>query len=130
LRGENIIVHYLQPHPPFVVKTWLRDEDGPPHLAGSKIYEIAARSRNARREFKRSYIENLRYALRNAKKLAYVASRLGYRGVITSDHSELLGTYAPFKTLRLLFRKNIIKFLKNWVPYAVGYYHVVDHPCG
>jgi len=130
IKGENLIVHYLQPHPPFITKTWLRDNESPASLAGSKIYELAARSGKARREFKRAYTENLRYVLKYAKKLARVALNLGYNVVITSDHSELLGTYAPLRTFKLFFRKNLVKFLKNWLPYAVGYYHVVGHPCG
>jgi len=130
IKGMNIIVHYLQPHPPFIAETWLRDKDSPPCLAGSKIYKLATRSGNARREFKRAYIRNLRYVLRIAKKLIHAALRLGYKVAITSDHSELLGAYAPLKTLRMLFRKNIIKFLRDWFPYAIGYYRVVGHPHG
>ena len=130
IKGENLVVHYLQPHPPFVAGTWLEDRSSPPYLAGSKIYELAARNKNARREFRRAYIENLRYVLRYVKRLVQAALRLDYKVVITADHSELLGTYAPLKTLKLMFRKNLVKFLKNWLPYAVGYYHVVGHPCG
>jgi len=130
LRGENVIVHYLQPHPPFVVNTWLRDAVSQPEVAGSKIYDLAARSEKARMEFRRAYVENLRYVLRNVKRLVETALRYKYQVVVTSDHSEILGEYAPLKTLRLLFRKNIVKFLRNWLPYAVGYFHVVGHPCG
>jgi len=130
IRGENLVVHYLQPHPPFVAETWLTDSDSPPHLAGSKIYEVAARSEKAREEFRRAYIENLRYVLRYVRKLARAALDLGYKVVITSDHSELFGVYAPMKTLRMLLRKNVVKFLRKWIPYAIGYYCVVGHPCG
>jgi len=129
IKGENLIVHYLQPHPPFITKIWLRDNESPASLAGSKIYELAAKSEEARREFKRAYIENLRYVLKYAKRLTQTALKLGYKVIITSDHSELLGTYAPLKTFRLFFRKNLIKLIKKWLPYAVGYYHVVGHPC-
>jgi len=129
IKGENLIVHYLQPHPPFITKTWLRDNESPARLAGSKIYEFAAKSRKARREFKRAYIENLRYVLRYAKRLTQTGLKLGYKVVITSDHSELLGTYAPLKTFKNFFRKNIVKFLIKWLPYALGYYYVVGHPC-
>jgi len=129
LRGNNLIVHYIQPHAPFIARTWLSDKNSPPHQAGFKIYALATKNKNARREFRRAYIENLRYVLRHVKRLVQSALRLNYRVVITSDHSELLGIYAPLKTLRLFLRKNLVKFLKNWLPYAVGLYHVVGHPC-
>ena len=93
LRGENLIVHYLQPHPPLITKTWLLDGDSPPHAAGLKIYRMAARNKIAREEFRRVYTENLRYILRCAKMLIEAALKHGYRVVITSDHSELIGVY-------------------------------------
>jgi len=130
LRGENLIVHYLQPHAPFICSTWLRDYGDDPTLAGSSIYKQATRSSKARKEFARAYLENLRYVLKVAKKLIYSAMKLGYSIAITSDHSELLGVYAPLKTFKLYFRKNLLKFLKNWLPYGIGYYRVVGHPCG
>lgn len=131
VRGEDkIIVHYLQPHPPFVTETWLRDSESPPHLTGTKIYELAVKSRKARKAFKRAYAENLKYVLKYVKRLVRVALRLEYRVVITSDHSDLLGSYAPISMLRRFFRKNLLKFLRNWLPYAIGYYRVVGHPCG
>ncbi len=131
LKGENVIVHYIQPHPPFVARTWLKDiGTSLKELVKTPIYKLASVNKVARREFRRAYIENLRYVLRNAKKLIQAALRLGYRVVITSDHSELPGTYAPLKIFMLLFRENLLIFLKNWLPYAIGYYHVVGHPCG
>ena len=129
-RGENLIVHYLQPHAPFVVETWLKDNTSQSQVAGSKIYDLVARSEEARREFRRAYVENLKYVLKNARRLVETALRFRYRVVITSDHSELMGVYSPLKTFRLLFRKNIVVFLKNWLPYVTGYFHVVGHPCG
>ncbi|MHA1632593.1 MAG: hypothetical protein ACTSXC_07305, partial [Candidatus Freyarchaeota archaeon] len=74
-RGENLIVHYLQPHPPFVVNTWLRDAVSRKEKAGSEIYDLAARSEKARMEFRRAYVENLRYVLRNVKRLVETALR-------------------------------------------------------
>ena len=129
-KGKNVVVHYLQPHPPFVVDTWLRDGASPKHLTGSRIYELATRNGVARREFRRAYIENLRYVLRRAKSLVHVALRLGYLVAITSDHGELFGVYAPIATLKLFLRKNLVEFLRNWLPYAVGRYRLVGHPCG
>lgn len=83
VRGEEkLIVHYLQPHPPFVTISWIRD-GSPKELVGSKIYELAARSRINREEFRRAYIENLRYVLKYAKKLAETVLTLGYKVVIT-----------------------------------------------
>lgn len=130
VRGEKLIVHYLQPHAPFITSTWLKDNTSSRELAGSRIYKLAARSKAAREEFRRAYIENLRYVLKHVRRLVYSALKLGYRVVITSDHSELLGVYAPLKMFRLFFRKNLLKFLRNWLPYAIGYYRVVGHPCG
>ena len=128
MKGENVIVHYLQPHPPFISNTWLKGDD-PPELAGRAIYEKAIRDGKARREFVKAYKDNLAYALKNARRLIQLALKLGYKVVLTSDHSELLGIYAPLKTFRWLFRKHPIKLLKAWLPYSIGLYRVVGHPC-
>ena len=130
IRGENVIVHYLQPHPPFIIKTWLRDNESTRYLAGSKIYEIASICREAGREFKRAYVENLKHVLKYVKKLVQTGLRLGYEIAITSDHSELMGVYAPHILFKILFRKNIIRFLKRWIPYFIGCRKVYGHPCG
>ena len=131
LEGENIIVHYIQPHPPFVVETWLRDTGVSLRvLVETPIYQLASTNKVARREFKRAYIENLRYVLGNAKKLIQAALRLGYRVAVTSDHSELLGVYAPHIMFVKLFRKNPLEYVKNWLPYVLGLRLVVGHPCG
>jgi len=156
-KRENLIVHYLQPHAPFVKGSWLYKVIGSSNKIADEMYKLASKNRKARREFKRAYVENLRYVLKYAKKLALVALRRGYKIVITSDHSELLGVYAPIKFLvRILMKRryrrvvtldnmpnvhvhqNIhsltyirkaVNLLKNWLPYAIGYYRIVDHPC-
>jgi len=129
LKGESVVAHYLQPHPPFVCDTWLKDNGGDPRFAGREIYVQAIRDGKARSEFRRAYKKNMAYALGCARKLIDAALRLGYKVVVTSDHSELLGLYAPLKAFRWLFRKHPIKFLKAWLPYAIGLYRVVGHPC-
>ncbi|RLF21472.1 MAG: hypothetical protein DRN15_07865 [Thermoprotei archaeon] len=128
LRGENIMVHYMQPHAPFVCKTWLRGTYTGPIAAAKTIYRLASRSLRARREFIRAYAKNLVYVLKVAKKLIRSALRFNYRIVLTSDHSELMGVYAPIKTLKRAPKDNIGRFMKRWVPYAIGYLWVVGHP--
>jgi hypothetical protein len=131
LKGENVIVHYMQPHAPFVTKTWLKDVNPSlRNLIETPVYELARVSKVAREEFKRAYVENLRYVLKNAKKLIYTALRLGYKVAITADHSELLGVYAPHIMFVKLFRKNLLKYFESWLPYLLGIKRVVGHPCG
>jgi len=148
LRGENLIVHYLQPHLPFISNTWLRGR-------GRKIYKLVSSNAAARREFRRAYMKNLRYALRCATTLADAALKLGYRVVMTSDHAELLGVYAPLRISKMLLRRffrgksvpnralshyggkatksprkaSVVRLLKHWAPYILGLRRVVGHPC-
>ncbi|RLE83776.1 MAG: hypothetical protein DRJ67_11630 [Thermoprotei archaeon] len=134
IRGERLIVHYLQPHAPFVTKTWLVDRVSGARHASLEIYRLARKSRRVRREFRRAYIENLRYVLRHAKRLARMALRLGYRVAMTSDHSELLGDYTPLKVFKLYFsdKRRLLHpiYLARWLLYATGIRRVVGHPCG
>lgn len=129
LRGEDLIVHYLQPHAPFVCDDSLIDPQSKPTMAGYTIYKLASRYKEFRKKFIFSYDKNMEYVLKHVKKLVRAALRFRYNIVITADHSELLGVYAPISTFKAFFRKNILKFLKSWLPYLIGVYKVVGHPC-
>ena len=119
------------PYPNTILRVWPSNSVSLSNPAGPKIYKFVAKSKNAKRGFSGVYVENLKYVLRNTKRLIQETLRFDYKVIITSDHSELLRTYASFKTLRIMARKNIIKFLikflKSCLPYTVGYYHVVGH---
>ena len=106
---RRLIAHFLQPHAPFLV-------DPRP------VRELSAE------EYRHCYCVNAAIALHYALKLAKRARSLGFRAAITSDHSELLGVYAPLKALRWLKRKHVLKWLKDWLPYALGARRVVGHP--
>ena len=120
--GESkIIAHYLQPHAPFLTRTWLNKYTINFKEWGKKqigIYNLAIRFANARKEFVRAYISNLAVVLKYVEKLInFVGADM--KIALTSDHSEILKpTYNPFK-----FRKKIWL----WVPWLLGLYKLVGH---
>lgn len=84
LEGENVIVHYIQPHAPFI--------DAPPSLyMKSNICALAERNPFIRQDFRNAYYKNMQYILRHVRRITIAALKLGYKVVITADHSELLG---------------------------------------
>ena len=114
---RKLLVHFLQPHPPFLVN---------PSLTPEK----ASVDGEALEAYRSGYKLNAAIALRYAIELAQVAMSNGFKVAITSDHGEELGVYAPFKALKWLKRKNVVKWLKSWAPYALGLKKVVGHPIG
>jgi len=115
--GERkIIAHYLQPHAPFLIKTWLNRYSK--KLSSLEIYNLARRFENARKEFVRAYILNLIVVLRYAEELIGFA-RKDMRVALTADHSEILrARYNPFK-----FRKKVWL----WLPWLLGLYKFIGH---
>jgi len=108
---RRLLVHFLQPHAPFLM-------DSRP------VGELTTE------EYSYLYWANAAIALHYALRLAEKARLLGFKVAITSDHGELLGVYAPLKALRWLKRKNVAKWLRNWLPCALGAKRVVGHPMG
>ena len=124
--AEKVIAHYMQPHPPFVPRSWLNVpyERG---LKSGKIvgpYRRASKSPLARREFVRAYDRNVIYVMDEVAKLVrwLIRKRKRARVVITSDHGECFGRWAPLT----YFRKKIWR----WLPWLLGIYKEVGHPCG
>lgn len=123
IQGERLIVHYIQPHAPFVTSNkWLRGKSG-------TIYKHATYNPIVRYYFKKGYVDNLMYVLSNAKKLIIKAMKNNYRKiVITADHGELLGAKLSYD--KLLKSKSIYRVFIKIFLHTFGIYRLVDHPCG
>jgi len=124
IAGEKkILAHYLQPHAPFLGDTWLNQysHDVRKGIKEMKIYHMARRIPNARKEFVRAYIQNLSIVLRYTENLIkFVKNFKDIKVIITSDHSEILrGRYNPFNKFR--------KKLWLWIPWILGMFRFVGH---
>jgi hypothetical protein len=86
--NKRIISHFLQPHPPFVVK------DGEPLSAGSKYRDFTASRRGeiSAEKIRKLYRENTDYVLEYVDELT---NTLAGKSVITTDHGTLLGEGVP-----------------------------------
>ena len=123
--NRKVIAHFLQPHAPFVTGSWLNMSYDDSIRKGVRLraYELSERSFEARREFIRAYIENVKYVLAELGTLIKWFNKHfpHVKIIITSDHGESLGRWDPLYN----FRKRIWK----WIPYILGIYRVVGHPC-
>lgn len=102
--NKRIISHFLQPHPPFVVKG---DEKLEP---GSKYRDFTAARRGevSPETIKQIYRDNTRYVLDYADELT---DELDGKSVITSDHGTFLGEGVPLRYQLIhprwsIFRRN------------------------
>ena len=121
---KKIIAHYMQPHAPFLTKTWLNkySHDFRKDMKQLKVYYLAAIAPAARKEFTRAYISNLNIVLRYVERLVHFVRTFerDMKVVVTSDHSEILrGVYNPFNK----FRKKIWL----WIPWILGMFKFVGH---
>jgi len=73
--GKRFIIHYLQPHQPYI-------------LSPEITHELVRRGKISIRELRRAYMENLILVLNEVEKLVDV---LEGKIVITADHGQLLG---------------------------------------
>jgi len=90
---KRLIVHYLQPHHPFLGET---GETFTQH--SSSLLEVIDENENATREqLRRSYRENLELVLEEVTELL---PELTGRTVITADHGEMLGDRHDFFPMR------------------------------
>jgi len=80
---KRMIIHYIQPHSPFI---------GEPHLGRIKWYEIKAGIRPIE-EVKMAYEGNLKLVLKHVEELI---GKLDGKIVITSDHGEMFGEYGVY----------------------------------
>lgn len=90
-QSERMIVHYFQPHRPFISDAILSGElsyemDNP--------YEAHQQGKLSREELYESYLENLRYVLNDVGRL--LQNLDAEKVVITSDHGELMGEWGAF----------------------------------
>lgn len=125
IAGEKkLIAHYLQPHAPFIGDTWLNlhSHDFRGDMKELKIYDLARRSSEARKEFARAYINNLILVTNYVELLAESVRAIdsGFNIVVSADHSEVVrGVYCPTRG----FRKRIWL----WIPWALGIHRFVGH---
>jgi hypothetical protein len=90
---KRLIVHYLQPHHPFVGPT------GVEHFShqSNSLQAVVAASGSSDRLLREAYRENLEIVLREAWSLV---SDLAGKTVVTSDHGEMLGDRHEFIPVR------------------------------
>ena len=123
--NEKLIIHYSQPHAPFLNfnSFWLRGKPG-------HIYKRARINPIARYYFKKAYVENLRQVLEYVKRLVLKAINKGYkRIVISADHGELLGMERSLAEIRRETKKTS-RYVLKYILYILGIYRMVGHPCG
>lgn len=125
IAGEKkLIAHYMQPHPPFIVNTWLNlyAHDIRKNRKVLRIYDLARKESKARNEFVRAYINNLSVVTHYVDLLTKNVRSIkkNFQIVVTSDHSEVLkSTYNPHNK----FRKKIWL----WIPWLLGIYRFIGH---
>ena len=115
IAGEKkIIVHYLQPHAPFLGDTWLNNysHDFRKEVKELRIYYLARMYPSARKEFVRAYVQNLNIVLKYVDELISFSKKFDkhFKVAISADHSEILkGAFNPFHK----FRKRIWLWLSG-----------------
>lgn len=75
---KRIIIHYIQPHAPFI---------GEKRIGEGSLYELYASGKSCK-EIREAYKSNLEYVLEEVEKLI---PELDGEIIITADHGELLG---------------------------------------
>jgi len=106
-RRPRSVVHYAQPHGPWIGETkltvrgirhrivgnLLRPEGAPYHADGMVLRYMVRQGRVSVETLRRAYRDNLRLVLEYVWKLA---NELGGRITVTSDHGEFLGEHGLF----------------------------------
>lgn len=85
---KRIIAHFLQPHPPFMLKDGEQLEKGSPY----RDFTAARKGEVSRQTITEVYEENLQYTLDQVTSLV---EHLKGKTVVTADHGELLGEGLP-----------------------------------
>lgn len=110
-KGKRFIIHYFQPHHPFVGKFRLKDEELLRKVLSKKIaepttwdfFEIGC---CAKEEMWEAYKSNLEYVLLEVKKiLRYLRGKV----VITSDHGNCFGEYGIYEHVPGLRIEELVK---------------------
>ena len=90
----RVIIHYIQPHmPPCFEHKYIQYLKEPPLGFGADIFffDLVKRKIIPAEEYRRLYIENLKYVARELNKILPFLLKMYDSVVITSDHGELLG---------------------------------------
>ena len=105
-KEERIIIHYFQPHAPYIGEYKLLGYSGteagklrgkPPDM---KIWEDVKKGLISTAELKKAYLSNLRLVLKEVKCLLSAIDSTK-KVIITSDHGELLGEDGRFGHQRI-----------------------------
>jgi arylsulfatase A-like enzyme len=91
-KADKMVVHYFQPHQPFIGETKIEGHTGNPEASGispgKKLRSKIEKGEVTQKELGTAYRNNLIHVLEHARKLAEEFD--DRRVVITSDHGELL----------------------------------------
>ena len=99
---KKLIVHYLQPHVPYIGKTRIKVRPPKEKFDPNPFYEYV-RYRSVREKIKKAYDDNIREVWKHVERLI---KHLPGKTIITSDHGELLGEWGLyFHPYGLRFRK-------------------------
>ncbi len=82
---QNLIVHFMQPHAPFVAADLESDGMG---SDGDYLWDKARRGEYKREELWDAYKQNLEYVMEQVEELV---EELAGKTVITSDHGNYVG---------------------------------------
>lgn len=114
---KRLVVHYLQPHRPFIGETGSENREKLPQLTGY----TGLRPSFSKELYFKAYEENLTLTLPHVERLMY---ELPGKTVVTSDHGQLLGERAHPIPFRLYghWRGNYTKELLEvpWLEYVNG----------
>jgi hypothetical protein len=86
---KRLIIHYIQPHHPFIGKTRTEEADA----KGLNPYYLFAQGKISEAYLRQAYEDNLKRALPSVEKLL---RNLKGKTVISADHGEAFGAKIPF----------------------------------
>lgn len=99
--NKRFILHYMQPHYPFIKEGKLRESGfgidyvlGKARKAGRSVWDLLREGKVKRKEVLKAYMENLNFCLEYVKQLL---GDLSGKIVITSDHGNLFGRYGLYQ---------------------------------
>lgn len=94
LRSKRMVIHFLQPHIPYVYGDNLNDIWPPRQLRFNNLRELRTYIKKHVKEAKNAYIRSVKYVLKYVK---YLIPLLNGKVIITSDHGELFGEYGLYE---------------------------------
>lgn len=104
--NKRMIIHYMQPHRPFVGKKSLRGEDD--------VWGLLSKGELNKEKVWEAYKSNLKLVMREVKKLG---QELKGKVVLTSDHGNCMGEYGIYDHLAEIRIEELVKvpwvILKN-----------------